>query len=112
MAGPAYSVLPANTKARSVPKHARPVRRANMETVTANGIAPTVRAVLPDHRSLLAVIPSMIVYATADPSAPMADPVRFALLVHTRSLPALHPAPFASVAHIPLPRAPQRQARA
>jgi hypothetical protein len=37
MAGLAESVPPANTKARPVPKHARPVRRANMDRVKANG---------------------------------------------------------------------------
>ena len=43
---------------------------------------------------------------------PMADPVRVAPLAHTRALPALLPAPFAPVIHIPILRALQRQARA
>ena len=43
---------------------------------------------------------------------PMADPVRFASLVHTRALLVLHPALFALLIHIPLSWAPQRQARA
>jgi len=94
--------LPAPLPAPFAPVAHIPILRALQRQARA-------RAALSNHRRRLAAMPSASVRATADLAAQMADPVRSALLAHTRSIPAPLPATLASVENIQLPRALKSQ---